>query len=54
MELTQRYIEYVNSMLDDVNLWNDLSFSLCVVLSICYVVITSDKWMKSEMGVSAD
>jgi len=54
MELTQRCMEYVNSMLDDVNLWNDLGFSLCAVLSVCYVVVTSDKWMKSEMGVSAN
>jgi len=33
---------------------NDLGFSLCAALSICHMVTTSDKWMKSEMEVSAD
>ena len=33
---------------------NNLSFSLCIMLSVCYVVATLDKWMKSEMKVSAD
>jgi len=33
---------------------NDLDFSLCAILSIYYVVVTSDEWMKSEMEVSAD
>jgi len=33
---------------------NNLSFSLYTALFICLVVITSDKWMKSETGVSAN
>ena len=37
-----------------VDLWNDLSFSLCTALSICHVVTTSDGRKKSKMGVSAD
>ena len=37
-----------------MELWNDLSFSLCVILSVCHVVATSDDRKKSEMGVSAD
>jgi len=41
---TQRY----------VNLWNDLSFSLCAVPSVCYIVTTSDKRKKSKMEVSTD
>jgi len=44
MGLAQRY----------TNLWNSLGFSLYVTLFICYVIATSDKWMKSEMGVGAD
>ena len=37
-----------------VDLWNDLSFSLCSVLSVCHIVATSDDGKKSEMGVSTD
>ena len=37
-----------------MDLQNDLGFSLCTMLSVCYVVITSDDRKKSEMGVSAD
>ena len=37
-----------------MNLWNDLGFSLCAVLSVCHVVTTSKKRKKSEMEVSAD
>ena len=37
-----------------MDLWNDLSFSLCTVLSVCHIVATSDNRKKSEMGVSAD
>jgi len=33
---------------------NNLGFSLYTVLSICYIIITSDEWMKSKMEVSAD
>ena len=33
---------------------NNLNFSLYTVLSIYYVVTTSNEWMKSEMEVSAD
>ena len=41
---TQRYID----------LWNDLDFSLCAMLSVCYVVTTLDRRKKSEMEVSTD
>ena len=37
-----------------MDLWNDLSFSLCAVLSVCYIVATSDDEEKSEREVSAD
>jgi len=37
-----------------VDLWNNLGFSLCAVLSVCHVVTTSDDGEKSEMEVSAD
>ena len=37
-----------------VDLWNDLGFSLYATLSICCVVVISDKRKKSEVGVSAD
>ena len=37
-----------------MDLWNDLSFSLCAVLSVCHMVTTSDDGKKSEMEVSAD
>jgi len=53
-ELIQKCIESVNSVLGDTNLWNNLSFSLYTVLSICYMVVTSDEWIKSEIEVSAD
>ena len=53
-ELIQKCIESVNSVLGDTNLWNNLSFSLYAVLSICYMVVTSDEWIKSEIEVSAD
>ena len=52
--LIQKCMESVNSVLGDTNLWNNLSFSLYAVLSICYMVVTSDEWIKSEIGVSAD
>ena len=44
----------MNSALGDVNLQNDLDFSLCVMPFICHMVTTSDDWMKSKMEVSAD
>ena len=37
-----------------MDLWNDLGFSLCAVLSVCRMVATLDDRKKSEMGVSAD
>ena len=37
-----------------MDLWNDLSFSLCAVPSVCYMVATSDDGKKSKMEVSAD
>ena len=40
--------------LGDMNLWNDLGFSLYVALSVCHVVAISDERKKSKMGVSTD
>jgi len=37
-----------------IDLWNDLSFSLCVALSVCHMVTTLDNRKKSEIEVSAD
>ena len=37
-----------------MDLWNDLGFSLCTVLSVCYMVATSDDRKKSEIEMSAD
>jgi len=37
-----------------VDLWNDLGFSLCAVLSVCHMVTISDGRKKSEMEVSAN
>ena len=37
-----------------MDLWNDLGFSLCAMLSVYHMVTTSDDRKKSEMGVSAD
>ena len=37
-----------------MDLWNDLGFSLYIVLPVCCIVTTSDNRKKSEMGVSAD
>ena len=44
----------MNSVLGNVNLWNDLDFSLYAVPSVCYMITTSDDWMKSKIEVSAD
>jgi len=44
----------VNSVLGDVNLWNNLGFSLYAMPSVYYIITTSDDWMKSEVGVSVD
>ena len=41
--IIQRYMKYVNSVLGDANLWNDLSFSLCAAPSICHIVTTSNE-----------
>ena len=43
IRLTQRYVEYVNFVLNDANLWNNLGFSLYTMLSVCYMVTTSNK-----------
>ena len=43
IRLTQRYVEYVNFVLSDANLWNNLGFSLYTMLSVCYMVTTSNK-----------
>jgi len=37
-----------------INLWNNLSFSLCAVLSVYHMVTTSDERKKSEIEVSTD
>ena len=37
-----------------MDLWNNLGFSLCAVLSVCCMVATSDGRKKSKMEVSAD
>jgi len=52
--LTQRYTECINSVLGDMNLWNGLGFSLYAVLFVCHIATTSNEWVKSEIGVSAD
>ena len=54
MGLAQRCTEYVNSVLGNINLWNNLGFSLYATLSVCYMVATSDKKKKSKMEVSTD
>ena len=36
------------------NLWNNLGFNLCAMLSDCHMVTTSDKRKKSKMEVSTD
>ena len=46
--------ESLQNYLRDVNLWNDLGFSLCTALSVYYVVAISEERRKSEMGVSVD
>ena len=43
MGLAQRCMECVHSMLGDVNLSNNLGFSLYTVLYICHMVATSDE-----------
>ena len=40
--------------LEMCELWNDLGFSLCVMLPVCHVVTISDDRKKSEMGVGTD
>ena len=37
-----------------IDLLNNLSFSLCAILPVCYMVETSDNRKKSKMRVSAD
>jgi len=37
-----------------MDLWNDLGFSLCAALSVCYMVTTSDDGKKVQVGVSTD
>ena len=37
-----------------VDLWNNLGFSLYAMPFVCHMIITSDRRMKSKMGVSAD
>ena len=56
MELAQKYTEYVTlwKRLGDIDLQNDLGFSLYTMLFICCVVVTSEKQMKSKMEVSTN
>ena len=54
MGLAQKCAEYINSVLDDINLWNNLGFSLYAAPSICCMVATSDKRKKFKMEVSTD
>ena len=37
-----------------VDLWNNLGFSLYITPFVCHIVATSDDGEKSEMEVSAD
>ena len=46
--------ESLQNWLRDVNLWNDLGFSLYATLSICHMVIISDRKKKYKIGVSTD
>ena len=43
MVLAWKCIEYINSVFGDTNLWNNLGFSLYAVLSVDYMIATSDK-----------
>jgi len=47
-------MECINSILGNMNLWNDLGFSLCTLLSVCHVVTNLDDWMISGIRVSAN
>ena len=42
-KLAWRCVKYVNSVLGNVNLWNNLDFSLYTVLPIYYIIATLDK-----------
>ena len=53
-KITWRCMEYVNSVLSNTNLWNDLGLSLYAALFVCCATTTSDEWMKSEMEVSTN
>jgi len=51
MRLAWECIEYAKLM------WtcqNDLSFSLCAVLSVCYIVIILENWIKSKVRMNTD
>ena len=37
-----------------MDLWNDLGFSLCIMLPVYYIVVTSDKRKKFEIEVSTN
>ena len=47
-------MECINSILGNMNLWNDLSFSLYTLPSVCYVVTTLDDCIISRIRVSAN
>jgi len=33
---------------------NNLGFSLCITLSVCYIITISENWIKSKERVSTD
>ena len=37
-----------------MDLWNNLGFSLCTILSVCYMVAISNRRKKFKMEVSTD
>ena len=43
--------ESLQDWLRDINLWNNLGFSLCSILFVCCLVTISDGKKKSEMRV---
>ena len=46
--------ESLQNWLRDVNLWSDLGFSLCAILSNCHIVTILDRKKKSKIEVSTD
>ena len=46
--------ESLQNWLEDVNLWNDIGFSLYAMPSNCYIVAILDGRKKSEIEVSTE